>query len=46
MHDHYSSERIPAEIAENLKEFTEHDDLSYEEFLMQQVLGDKNHTFP
>lgn len=37
MHEHRFSGRIPAEIAENLKEFfPEHDDLSYEEVLMQQ----------
>jgi E3 ubiquitin-protein ligase BIG BROTHER-like protein len=38
MQDRYFSGIIPAEIAENLQEFTEQDDddLSYEEFVMQQ----------
>ncbi|KAL3524240.1 hypothetical protein ACH5RR_017074 [Cinchona calisaya] len=37
VHNLYLSDRIPAEIAENLKEFfPEHGDLSYEEVLLQQ----------
>lgn len=37
VHDHYLTGKIPPEIAENLKEFfPEHDDLSYEEVLLQQ----------
>lgn len=38
VHDHDFIGNIPPEIADNLKElFPEHDDLSYEEVLMQQV---------
>ncbi|CAK9160983.1 unnamed protein product [Ilex paraguariensis] len=37
--DHYLNRRIPAEIAQNLKDFfPEHCDLTYEELLLQQVL--------
>lgn len=37
VHDHYLNGGIPAEIAENFKDFfPDHDDLSYEEFLLQQ----------
>lgn len=43
VHDHYLTGKIPPEIAENLKEFfPEHDDLSYEEVLLQQVIWNLN----
>lgn len=43
LHDHYLNGEIPIEIAENLKEFfPEHDALSYEEVLMQQVICNLN----
>lgn len=39
LQSHYLNGKIPAEIAENLKEFfPEQGDISFEEVLLQQVL--------